>query len=558
MREDTIYDLFFASLCGTASMEQQAGLVAALENDQDLQQEYVEYIMLFTRLYRREGASVVMDSESDRSQVESLLMDLRQQEQDALSVEIEKAESAKLVEKINNIPSVSAETNKFFRAYNVLVSIAAVLMFLFIIYAELFPPKYFVPVATVAEQVGAKWNNASQTLANEERVMTNQAPFILDKGIVKLKYDEGVDVLVEGPSKFRVEKNGIDLSYGRLYSYVDKSGRGFTVDTPNSRFVDLGTEFGIYVDDSASAELHVLKGEVQYFSGLPGAEKASKVITRNNAIRFDASTAEIQAIPVANEMFARHVDSKTGLVWRGQENLDLVKIAAGKKDSWQIGDAVGIHPVEAKYVDANFRQAIKNNNHYNSFEASEFIDGVFIPDGGNGEVTITSAGDKFACPDTGGGFTNNICLFRSGVVRENSKIAPVIFNGKNLEDNPESIMCLHSNCGITFDLEAIRTSMPGNKLSKFRSLGGISEFIDGMAGRAADVDVFILVDGQIRYKRELLKVKDGTIDIDIDLAEQDRFLTFIVTDGLRETDASKGGPWSNDFFYLVNPEIVLE
>ena len=64
--------------------------------------------------------------------------------------------------------------------------------------------------------------------------------------------------------------------------------------------------------------------------------------------------------------------------------------------------------------------------------------------------------------------------------------------------------------------------------------------------------------GRFRYKRELLKVKDGVITIDFELGSEDRFLTFIVTDGLRDTDTSKGGAWANDFFYLVNPQLIMK
>ena len=556
MREDTIYDLFFASLSGIATPEQQARLAQVLENDKDVQKEYVEYIMLFTRLYRREGARVVKQIENKPSQIESLIMDLSRQEQKASPVEVDSGTQVIEVEQEDNTAPKSAGTSKIIRFYNVLVSAAAVFMFLFIIYAELFPPNYSVPVASVVDQLNVKWNSSSEHLDNNEQIFTNRPPYKLDKGIVTLAYDKDVEVVIEGPAEFRIDKKGLELAFGRVYTYVSETGRGFTVDTPNSRFVDLGTEFGVFVDDDASSELHVLKGEVQYFSGLAGAPKRSKIIKKNNARRFDAITGEVETIPIANESFARHVDSNSGLIWRGQQKLDLAKLAAGK-DSWLPGDAVGINPIEAKYVDAHFNRSQKSNNQYNIFASSKFIDGVFIPDGGNGELIVNSNGDSFACPDTSGGFTNNICLFRSGVVREKSKIAPAVFNGRNLEDNPQSLMCLHSNCGITIDLEAIRRSMPEHVLSSFKSSGGITEFVKGMAGRAADVDVYILVDGEVKYQRELLKITDGVIDIDIDLNVQDRFMTIIVTDGLRETDMSGSAAWANDFFYLINPEIIF-
>ena len=554
-----LYELVVAEFENELTAE-QFGELNGLLKDKECAKRYVELIAMLSELAGQGRADISMgnangmgkDAVKDEAGVKDLLRKIVDSEDNAPAVAIEKDEAAATP----IIEEVSKKTSRFFKLFDKFVYLAAVFMVMFIVYAEVFKPQYTIAVATVVDQVGVKWAKGSNQLHNHDRVLTNQFPYKLDEGLLKIQYDQGVNVVVEGPAEFVIQKKGLELTFGKVYSCVSEMGRGFTVDTPNSRFVDLGTEFGVLVDKDATSELHVLKGEVQYFSGLSGVPKTSKIIRKNNARRFDAQTGEVLTIPVANEYFARQVDSSTGLIWRGKEKLDLVKMAAGLK-TWNIGDSVGIHPIEGKYVDANYRKAIKNNNQYNAFEASRFIDGVFIPDGGNGEVTITSAGDKFACPDTAGGFTNNICLFRSGIVRENSKISPVIFNGKNLEDEPESMMCLHSNCGITFDLAAIRASMPGNNLAKFRSLGGISEFVDGMAGRAADVDVFILVDGQLKYKRELLKIEDGTIDIEIDLSDQDHFLTVIVTDGLRETDVSKGGAWSNDFFFLVNPEIIL-
>ena len=531
--------------------------------DKECAHKYVELISMLSELSGQSRADISIDNvtknmpkDSEEGLVKELLYKIVDLEDNAPAIEIEREEDAvtPIDEKSEFKPKKSS---KFFRLFDRFLYLAAVFMIMFVIYAEVFSPQYTVQVATVVDQVGVKWSKGSEQLSINDRVLTNQFPYRIDKGIVKIKYDQGVDVLIEGPAEFVIEKKGMDLTFGRVYSYVSETGRGFMVDTPNSRFVDLGTEFGVFVDSDDSSELHVLKGEVQYFSGLSGAPKTSKIIRQNNARKFDSKTGMVRPIPVSNEYFARHVDSRTGMIWRGQQKLDLVRILAGKTDLWQPGDAIGIHPVEAEYVDANFKRPINNNNKYNTFDSSEFIDGVFIPDGGKGEVTITSAGNKFSCPDTSGGFTNNICMFRSGIKRENSKIPPVIFNSVNKEEKPESIMCFHSNCGITIDLKAISDSMPGHALEKFNAWGGITEFVDGLSGRAADVDLWILVDGQVRYEKELLKVKDGIIDIDIDLVSDDRFLTIIVTDGLRETDASKNSPWANDFFYLVNPEIIL-
>ena len=556
-----LYELVALEFEGDLSTEQFLALNNMLK-DKEYAHKYVELVSMLSELSGQSRVDISLDGTSDNTiqnekDVRELLREIVNLEDNAPAIKIETEEKpdAKIVEKGE---ARAKKSSRFFKFFDKFVYLAAAFMVIFIVYAELFSPQYTVAVGTVVDQVGVKWEKGSGQLKTSQQVLTNQFPYKLKKGIIKIRYDQGVDVLVEGPAKFIFERNGLDLVYGKVYSYVSEAGRGFTVDTPNTRFVDLGTEFGVSVDKDSASELHVLKGEVQYFSGLSGAPKASKIIRQNNARRFNFETGEVQPIPLANEYFVRQVDSGTGLIWRGREKLDLTQIVAGKTDSWKIGDVVGINPLNGKYINPDYRRTAKTNNQYNIFDSSEFIDGVFIPDGGNGQVTISSAGDKFLCPDTSGDFSNNICLYRSGVVRKNSKISPLIFDGKNIEENPESIICFHSNCGITIDLEAIRNTMPGHEFSRFKSTAGITEFVGNLKGRAADVDVFMLVDGQAKFKRELVMVKDGSFDIDFELADKDRFLTIIVTDGLRDTDASQSGAWANDFFYLLNPEIILQ
>ena len=548
------------------SDEEFERLEILLNSDQQACEIYLDFVSLWSNLrffqvsgHSSNGASShIRDSIDSPSQLsdsgiwQALLKDEKEIPATELitTPEPEHKIKFKSVEKTNIIP------NRFFRVYNAVITAAAVLMILFIAYTNIFPPQLSEEVATVTDIMQVAWSPSSSELTPGDRVYTNQLPYVLDKGIIELSYDEGVDLVVEGPAKFTISKKGIDVAYGNLYSYVSQNGRGFWVNTPNNRFIDHGTEFGVLVDENATAELHVLKGEVQYYSGLPGAVKSSKLIRQNEARRFDGKTGDILPIPVESEYFVRHIDSGTGLVWRGKEKIDLVRILSGKDKALKAGDSIGINPYTGEYVSIDYNKTVSSKGEYTSFDDTDFIDGVFIPDGGNGPVKISSKGDLFNCPDTSGGFTQNIALFKGGVARDNENISTAIFNGKNIEQQPESFICMHSNCGITIDLQAVINTMPGNSFASFRAWGGITEYVDGISGRPADIDFWVLVDGEIKYKRELLKVKDGVIEFNIDLNKENRFLTFIVTDGFRETDTGKD-TWANDFFYMVNPSLQI-
>jgi hypothetical protein len=70
---------------------------------------------------------------------------------------------------------------------------------------------------------------------------------------------------------------------------------------------------------------------------------------------------------------------------------------------------------------------------------------------------------------------------------------------------------MHSNCGITFDLHAIRARYPNKKILRFRSLVGNLEGKQGAYG----ADAWVLVDGKLRYSRQAFSREDGVEEIDV-------------------------------------------
>lgn len=83
-------------------------------------------------------------------------------------------------------------------------------------------------------------------------------------GSVELTFDEGAVVTLEGPVEFRPSSTDkLELRRGRLLASVPRKAIGFTVSTPTSNVVDLGTEFEVAVNDLGESDVQVLKGEVE-------------------------------------------------------------------------------------------------------------------------------------------------------------------------------------------------------------------------------------------------------------------------------------------------------
>lgn len=85
----------------------------------------------------------------------------------------------------------------------------------------------------------------------------------LQKGVAEIEFFQGARLCIEGPAEIRLISAGEAFCrYGRFSAHVPSQARGFRLGTPKGDIVDLGTDFGLDLNDT-SPELHVFKGEVE-------------------------------------------------------------------------------------------------------------------------------------------------------------------------------------------------------------------------------------------------------------------------------------------------------
>lgn len=86
----------------------------------------------------------------------------------------------------------------------------------------------------------------------------------LKDGTAHLRYTNGADLVIQGPAKFRIENEKHTLlETGRVRAIVPPPARGFTIETPQLNFEDVGTEFALSVDSSTGESgMQVLDGQV--------------------------------------------------------------------------------------------------------------------------------------------------------------------------------------------------------------------------------------------------------------------------------------------------------
>ena len=101
----------------------------------------------------------------------------------------------------------------------------------------------------------------------------SQGELHLLEGLALMRFHGGAIALISGDVRVDLESRGsMRVHHGRLNARAPEEAIGFTVRTPVSDVVDLGTEFAVEVKRSGETKLDVLEGEVEFRkpAGQPG------------------------------------------------------------------------------------------------------------------------------------------------------------------------------------------------------------------------------------------------------------------------------------------------
>ncbi|MBA3484778.1 MAG: FecR domain-containing protein [Pirellulales bacterium] len=150
-------------------------------------------------------------------------------------------------------------------------------------------------VATVHALSDVSWVKGAKPAALLSSVQVDQE-FEFSKGTVELVFHTGADVKIFGPAKFTVQSDmSILCSRGRVNTLVGESGKGFTIDTPKARIVDLGTQFGVDISATGDTQVVVFQGSVDLEKSAAdaakstSAEKWTRRLQQGDAMRMDDS-----------------------------------------------------------------------------------------------------------------------------------------------------------------------------------------------------------------------------------------------------------------------------
>ena len=119
----------------------------------------------------------------------------------------------------------------------------------------------------------------------------------LDRGLAEIEFDRGARLILEGPAGLElISGNEARLLHGSLTARVPERARGFTVHSPRGKVVDLGTEFGLSVDDKGGTAVRVFEGTVVASPAVLGPRaKPGLTLHQDQAARIEDQAVALSA-----------------------------------------------------------------------------------------------------------------------------------------------------------------------------------------------------------------------------------------------------------------------
>jgi hypothetical protein len=411
-------------------------------------------------------------------------------------------------------------------------------------------------VGHVTGMVNCRWTDVNAKASVGQRVAVGQTVAVAS-GLVEITYDTGAKVLLQGPVTYQVDspRSGL-LSVGKLTARVEKKETRdqksnpqpqipnpalFAIRTPTAVVTDLGTEFGVEVKDNGETRSHVFRGSIRVeplvvegqsnanATKVLHADESARVLHDGDHVRITVSVASDKAFSSSN--FVRDIRVVMAI-----KTLDLADVIAGgngfsHRCGRGIDQATG-RPIEQPWPNPKDGKFPLGDHTYHLVKELPFVDGVFIPDGSSGPVQVDSAGHVFeafeaTCNKSPGYVWSGADPYKGQI----PNFVRSELEGIEYSSPGHSVLLMHANKGVTFDLEAIRRENSGQKLLRFRATAGNTELASSQESYPTTADFWVLVDGGVRYRRHGINGCTGAFPVMVPIGDKDRFLTLASTDG---------------------------
>jgi len=164
-----------------------------------------------------------------------------------------------------------------------------------------------IVTATLTQVEDCKWSPIATKYDRGQQLRVG-ARVAIKTGRVKLTYDCGAEVVLEGPCDYWIHGPMAGyLALGRITAHVPRRAFSFAILSPEVDMVDLGTSFGVDVADGGRTELHVFEGEVlcsEPKKQMAGQRNEVIHVRANKAMEFGAASGEPGDIALNQQQFS--------------------------------------------------------------------------------------------------------------------------------------------------------------------------------------------------------------------------------------------------------------
>jgi ferric-dicitrate binding protein FerR (iron transport regulator) len=160
--------------------------------------------------------------------------------------------------------------------------------------------------ASLVDVRDCQWNDTPRP-GVEKRLATRMMD--LASGVAIIEFDGGARLALQGPAKLElIGPKAARLHRGTATVRCEEGLYSFSLLTPTSTVIDLGTEFGVAVEPDGASEVHVLDGEVEVTDAL-GKERQSTMFLNAGETILLAANGENQRLDESTKSWVRDYSS---------------------------------------------------------------------------------------------------------------------------------------------------------------------------------------------------------------------------------------------------------
>jgi hypothetical protein len=127
----------------------------------------------------------------------------------------------------------------------------------------------------------------------------------LTRGQLRMDFDCGATVTMRSPAALEIiSPTRTRAVLGTLKAHVGKGAEGFTVETPRTTVVDLGTDFGIDVSRHGSTDVVVFNGAVDLHSDGINGLAARQRLTAGEGVRVSGEGTASRIVSILDSQFS--------------------------------------------------------------------------------------------------------------------------------------------------------------------------------------------------------------------------------------------------------------